>query len=137
MRVVPVLNVSGVGTCSADPKVSHNAKATSFANVLNLKRTTSKINFRPLINEVRVENHDTTLPKAIMKSILCRYVNTFDGYFVGTTIAFPIVQNYVTNTWGKFGLNERSLWSNGNMIHVTTMIMKMITLMIVVYLRPN
>ena len=41
-----------------------------------------------------------------MESVLGRYENTLVGFFVGKTIAFPIVQNHVTNTWGKFGLKK-------------------------------
>ncbi|GKE83769.1 hypothetical protein Tco_1557511, partial [Tanacetum coccineum] len=35
-----------------------------------------------------------------------RFENSLVGYFVGKSLAFPIVQNYVNNTWGKFGLQK-------------------------------
>ena len=67
--------------------------STSFTNVLSPKCITGKVNFRPLVNENRIENHDTLLPKTAMES-------------VGMKISFPIVQIYVTNTWGKFCLKK-------------------------------
>ncbi|PWA74994.1 hypothetical protein CTI12_AA247180 [Artemisia annua] len=43
--------------------------STSFANMLKHGRNLKKINFRPLVNENRVGNHDT-VPKAAMESVL-------------------------------------------------------------------
>lgn len=54
---------------------------TSFANVVNPERVTRKVNFRSLVNEVRIENHDTLLPKAAMEGVLNRYDNTLVGFF--------------------------------------------------------
>ena len=86
--------------------VQSTVKPTSYASLLNNEPMKKKVNFRPLINEVRVDNHDTMLPKAAMETVLNRYDNTLVGYFVGKNIAFPIVQNYVINTWGKFDLKK-------------------------------
>lgn len=80
--------------------------STSFVSMLNANRNPCKVNFRQLINEDQVANHDTKLPKEAMESVLCRYENTLVGYFIGKAIAFPIVQNYVTNTWKKFGVQK-------------------------------
>ncbi|GKE26904.1 hypothetical protein Tco_1442288 [Tanacetum coccineum] len=33
-----------------------------------------------------------------------RFVNTAYGYFLGKRVAYPVVANYVRNTWGKYGL---------------------------------
>ncbi|GJS95060.1 ribonuclease H-like domain-containing protein [Tanacetum coccineum] len=33
-----------------------------------------------------------------------RYDNSLVGFFVGKSLAFPVVQNYVNNVWSKFGL---------------------------------
>ena len=88
---------------------SHNpigGGAASFANVLQPERVPRKVNFRPLVNANHIDNHDTLLPKAAMEGVLSRYDNTLVGYFIGKNIAFPLVQNYVTNTWGKFGLKK-------------------------------
>jgi hypothetical protein len=86
---------------------------SSFANVVNATRNVRIVNFRALVSEDRVDNHDTMLPMAAMKKVLSRYDNTLAGYFLGKTIAFPLVQNYVTNTWGKFGLQKLMKNSDG------------------------
>nr|GEV57668.1 phospholipase-like protein [Tanacetum cinerariifolium] len=51
----------------------------SFASLLNAERTPNKVNFRFLVNENRVENHDTMLPFAAMEKILSIYDNTLVG----------------------------------------------------------
>ncbi|GJU57213.1 reverse transcriptase domain-containing protein [Tanacetum coccineum] len=33
-----------------------------------------------------------------------RFVNTVYGFFLGKRVAYPVVANYVRNTWGKHGL---------------------------------
>ncbi|GKB84246.1 alpha-L-fucosidase 1 [Tanacetum coccineum] len=37
-----------------------------------------------------------------IKAISERFVNTTYGFFLGKRVAYPIVANYVRNTWGKF-----------------------------------
>ncbi|GJS72429.1 hypothetical protein Tco_0705270 [Tanacetum coccineum] len=104
-------------TCSNEAAPTPNAAATgpknfphsnpvSFASIFNSKQVNKKLNFRSFVNEERVENSDTMLSKAAMESIKNRYVNSLVGYFVGKSLAFPVVQNYVNNTWGKFGLQK-------------------------------
>ena len=65
-----------------------------------------KVNFRALVNEDRVDNHDTMLPMAAINKVLSRYDNTLVGYFLVKTIVFSLVQNFVTNSWGKFGFQK-------------------------------
>ncbi|GKB10950.1 retrovirus-related pol polyprotein from transposon TNT 1-94 [Tanacetum coccineum] len=104
-------------TCSNEAAPTPNAAATgpnnfphskpvSFASILNSEQVNKKLNFRSFVNEERVENSDTVLPKAAMERVKNRYVNSLVGYFVGKNLAFPVVQNYVNNTWGKFGLQK-------------------------------
>ena len=70
------------------------------------KLKTQRVNFRSLVNEERVVNHDIVLPQSAIDSISNRYANSLVGCFIGKSIAFPVVQNYVTNTWGQFGLQN-------------------------------
>ncbi|GJS26098.1 polypyrimidine tract-binding protein homolog 2 isoform X1 [Tanacetum coccineum] len=35
-----------------------------------------------------------------------KFANSIFGYFVGKTIAFILVKNYVVNTWGKYGFQK-------------------------------
>ncbi|XP_071699632.1 uncharacterized protein [Rutidosis leptorrhynchoides] len=34
------------------------------------------------------------------------YNNTLYGYFLGKRVAYPVVKNYVTNVWSKYGLDK-------------------------------
>ncbi|GKB42357.1 nucleotide-binding alpha-beta plait domain-containing protein [Tanacetum coccineum] len=76
----------------------------SFASVLNSEHTSKKLNFRTLVNDERVGNYDFVLPKSAIDDV--KNINSLVGYFVGKSLAFPIVQNYVKNTWGKFGFQK-------------------------------
>ncbi|GJS20443.1 hypothetical protein Tco_0449075 [Tanacetum coccineum] len=41
-----------------------------------------------------------------------RFVNTVYGFFLGKRVAYPVVANYVRNTWGKYGLVKSMLNSS-------------------------
>ncbi|GKB90549.1 hypothetical protein Tco_0962821 [Tanacetum coccineum] len=80
----------------------------SFAAVVTYDVATpvTKSKFRTLINDEQVANADVVLPVATLSAAQLRYVNSLVGYFVGKNVAFPLVQNYLTNTWGKFGFQK-------------------------------
>ncbi|GJZ28565.1 reverse transcriptase domain-containing protein [Tanacetum coccineum] len=65
-----------------------------------------KINFRSLVNDEKVENSDTVLLRAAIDKVKSKFANSLVGYFIGKSIAFQLVQNYVTNTWSKFGFEK-------------------------------
>ncbi|GJS75277.1 hypothetical protein Tco_0725158 [Tanacetum coccineum] len=71
-----------------------NAVKSSFVDVANSE---------PLID---VEGSDFVLPIATITVIQHKYENYLVGYCVGKSVAFPLVQNYVTNTWGKYGFQK-------------------------------
>ncbi|GJW32958.1 hypothetical protein Tco_0052990 [Tanacetum coccineum] len=77
----------------------------SFAAVLT-NNPSSKSKFRSLLNSEKVENADVVLPLATFTAAQQRYANSLVGYFVGKNVAFPLVQNYVSNTWSKFGFQK-------------------------------
>ncbi|GJY80087.1 hypothetical protein Tco_0492838 [Tanacetum coccineum] len=91
---------------ATSPENIPHSKPVSFASILNSEQVNKKVNFRSFVNEERMENSYTVLPKAAMESVKNRYVNSLVGYFVGKSLAFPVVRNYVNNTWGKFGLQK-------------------------------
>ncbi|GJW08455.1 reverse transcriptase domain-containing protein [Tanacetum coccineum] len=91
---------------STDATGSPNTMIGTFASLLKPERTTMKINFYSLRNEEQVVNSDVVIPKHAKDKVMCQYENTLVGYFVGKSIAFPLVQNYVNNTWSKFGLQK-------------------------------
>ncbi|GJV19242.1 hypothetical protein Tco_1368262 [Tanacetum coccineum] len=108
-----------VGSCFATATVG-----SSFASKFHLESVkedapivNKRVNFRTLINEESVANHDTVLPKAAKERVMSRYDNTPVGYFVGKSLAFQIVQNYVKKTWAKFGLSKLMKTDNGGRIN--------------------
>ncbi|GJU11469.1 hypothetical protein Tco_1133865 [Tanacetum coccineum] len=42
--------------------------------------------------------------KKSIRAISERFANTAYGFFLGMCVAYPVVANYVKNTWGKYGL---------------------------------
>ncbi|GKA43629.1 nucleotide-binding alpha-beta plait domain-containing protein [Tanacetum coccineum] len=88
------------------PKKIPHSKPVLFASILSSEKVHKKVNFRSFVNEERVENSYTVLLKAAMESVKNRYVNSLVGYFIGKSLAFPVVQNYVNNTWEEFGLQK-------------------------------
>nr|GEV35056.1 hypothetical protein [Tanacetum cinerariifolium] len=91
-------NVEGCHGGNETVKSTPNATQPGIRN--------KKGNFRILMSEERIENHDIVLPKAAIDKVINRYENSLVGFFVGKSVAFPIVQNYVKNTWGQFGLEK-------------------------------
>ncbi|GJZ29215.1 retrotransposon protein, putative, ty1-copia subclass [Tanacetum coccineum] len=55
---------------------------------------------------------DVVVPVESIRAISERFVNTAYGFFLGKRVAYPVVANYVRNTWGKFGLVKSMLNSS-------------------------
>nr|GEY97319.1 hypothetical protein [Tanacetum cinerariifolium] len=82
---------------------------SSYANVTHKPRG-KKVNFRTLFTP-KGNGIDVVV---LMKSIHVkskRFANTTYGFFLGKRVAYPVVANYVRNTWGKYGL-VRSMFSS-------------------------
>ncbi|GJV52927.1 retrovirus-related pol polyprotein from transposon TNT 1-94 [Tanacetum coccineum] len=79
---------------------------SSFASTLKSDHGSKNLKFRSLVNTERVDNHDVVLPKSAIDSVKHIYENSLVGFFVGKGVAFHLVQNYVMNTWSKFGLEK-------------------------------
>ncbi|GKA12268.1 beta-caryophyllene synthase [Tanacetum coccineum] len=47
---------------------------------------------------------DVIISVESIRAISERFANTVYGFFFGKRVAYPIVANYVRNTWGKYGL---------------------------------
>ncbi|GKE07755.1 hypothetical protein Tco_1411306, partial [Tanacetum coccineum] len=88
-------------------------KEGSFASLLSPKEVTIKLHFRTLVNKEKVECSDCVLPKAAANLVKSRYENSIVGFFVGKDPSFPVVQNYVSNTWSKFGFKKVIRNDNG------------------------
>ncbi|GJS40889.1 hypothetical protein Tco_0565932 [Tanacetum coccineum] len=69
-----------------------------------------------LRNEEVAEGAVVALPFEAVEEVSARFTNTLYGYFIGKRLAFSLVENYVKNTWAKFGptvnsINMMSLFS--------------------------
>ncbi|GKB23312.1 nucleotide-binding alpha-beta plait domain-containing protein [Tanacetum coccineum] len=89
------------------------AKTTTDANDDPSHVPSKKLNFRSFVNEEKVENSNIVLPRDAIDKVKNKYENSLVGYFIGKSLAFPIVQNYVNNTWGKFRLQKLMRNDNG------------------------
>ncbi|GKD12423.1 hypothetical protein Tco_1196830 [Tanacetum coccineum] len=65
-----------------------------------------------LTNEEKVTGADVALPIAAIDEICDQFANTVYGYFIGSKLAFPIVEKYVCNAWAKYGF-VRVIFRNG------------------------
>ncbi|GJS72432.1 hypothetical protein Tco_0705273 [Tanacetum coccineum] len=72
------------------PKPNEGTRTDEAVNV------STRVDFRALVNEERVA----------IEKVKNRIENSLVGYFVGKSVAFSIVQNYVKNTWAQFGLQN-------------------------------
>ncbi|GKD24957.1 retrotransposon protein, putative, ty1-copia subclass [Tanacetum coccineum] len=81
---------------------------SSYANITG-KPSGKKVNvltlFTPGGNGI-----DVVVPVDSIRAITERFANTAYGFFLGKKVAYPVVANYVRNTWGKYGL-VRSMFS--------------------------
>nr|GEZ20837.1 hypothetical protein [Tanacetum cinerariifolium] len=78
----------------------------SFLNVVTAEKTNPKLNFRSLVNQKRVEDSDCMLHVENVLAAQLKFANLLAGFFVDKKVAFQLVQNYVSNTWGKFGFQK-------------------------------
>ncbi|GJX68174.1 hypothetical protein Tco_0303901, partial [Tanacetum coccineum] len=88
----------------AAPKCSN--LGGSFASLLKPKEATNKVHFRTLVNDESVVSADCVLPKDAAAKVKGRYENSIVGFFLGKDPSFPVVQQYVSNTWRKFGFER-------------------------------
>ncbi|GKE09994.1 stigma-specific STIG1 family protein, partial [Tanacetum coccineum] len=51
---------------------------------------------------------DVVVPVESIRAISESFANIAYGFFLGNRVAYPIVANYVRNTWGKYGLFIRN-----------------------------
>lgn len=78
----------------------------TFASVVTAEKITTKIRFRTLVSNVQVEQSDCVLPMEHVTAAQNKFANSLVGFFLGKSVAFTLVQNYVSNTWGKFGFQK-------------------------------
>nr|GFA20130.1 hypothetical protein [Tanacetum cinerariifolium] len=89
------LNIK-LGTTMAgnSPGESSNSNVTG-------KPSGTKVNFHTLFTQ-KGNDIDVVIPVESIRAISERFANTSYGFFLGKRVAYPVVANYVRNTWGKY-----------------------------------
>ncbi|GKD60793.1 zinc knuckle CX2CX4HX4C containing protein, partial [Tanacetum coccineum] len=77
------------------------------------KPNKSKGNFRSLPPEYLCEGAKFSIPRKVVETVSARFANTLYGYFIGKRIAFSVMEYYVRNNWGKYGLTRIMMNSKG------------------------
>nr|GEW92373.1 hypothetical protein [Tanacetum cinerariifolium] len=67
------------------------------------------IKIKEMRNEVSVNGAAVTILMKAIESVNACFVNTLYGYFIDNRLAFSLVENYVKNTWAKYGLKRIQL----------------------------
>ncbi|GJY89489.1 retrotransposon protein, putative, ty1-copia subclass [Tanacetum coccineum] len=75
---------------------------SSYANVTG-KPSGKKLNIHTFFTP-RGNGIDVVVPVESIRDISERFANTTYGFFLGKRVTYPVVANYVRNTWGKYGL---------------------------------
>ncbi|GJZ83287.1 zinc knuckle CX2CX4HX4C containing protein [Tanacetum coccineum] len=73
-----------------------------------VKGSSSKkaVRIKEMRNSEVVAGARVAIPLEAVEEVRSRFANTLYGYFIGKRLAFPLVENYVKNTWAKFGLKR-------------------------------
>ncbi|GJW84185.1 hypothetical protein Tco_0157330 [Tanacetum coccineum] len=94
---------------SSIPTGSAFRASSSFADVTQKMSSNKVVKVKELRNNECVEGAAVAIPFAEVEAVCSRFANTLYGYFIGKRLAFPLVENYVKNTWGKYGLKRIQL----------------------------
>ncbi|GJZ72883.1 beta-caryophyllene synthase, partial [Tanacetum coccineum] len=99
----------GVTQFVVDMTAGNAPGKSSYANITG-KPSAKKVNVRTLFTP-RGNGIDVVVPVDSIRAVSARFANTAYGFFLGKKMAYPVVANYVRNTWGKYGL-VRSMFSS-------------------------
>ncbi|GJU48746.1 putative retrotransposon gag domain, aspartic peptidase domain protein [Tanacetum coccineum] len=86
-------------------------KPAYFVSMFKDNTSKKTVYLSELKNDECVSGADVSILLASVDEVSDRFANTLCGYFIGKRLAFPIVKNYVKNTWAKYGL-ERVMLRN-------------------------
>ncbi|GKE41491.1 cytokinin dehydrogenase 3-like protein [Tanacetum coccineum] len=103
MGSFPPLSTLGTTTAGNAPGKS------SYANITG-KPSGKKVNVHTLFTPGG-NGIDVVVPVDSIQAISERFANTAYGFFLGKKMAYPVVANYVRNTWAKYG-HVRSMFSS-------------------------
>ncbi|GKC79275.1 hypothetical protein Tco_1130049 [Tanacetum coccineum] len=96
-----------------------NAGPTLFATLLKGDTSRKSVNFCTLVTPASNGAH-VVVSKESVYVVNERLNNTVYGFFLGKSLAYPIVENYVKNTWSKFGL-VKSMMTKGRPSYIRAM----------------
>ncbi|GJZ88503.1 zinc knuckle CX2CX4HX4C containing protein, partial [Tanacetum coccineum] len=97
------------GETSQQQQGPQSVGSSSFVSVLNNKTMKKVVKIKELRNDTRVEGAAVAIPFEAVEEVSARFANTLFGYFIGKRLAFRLVENYVQNTWAKYGLKRVQL----------------------------
>ncbi|GJZ92617.1 reverse transcriptase domain, reverse transcriptase zinc-binding domain protein [Tanacetum coccineum] len=100
---------SNVSITNTTESSAENAKPASFAKIVQDKPIKKAVKITELRNSKVVEGAAIAIPIKAVEEVSSRFANTLYGYFIGKRLAFPLVENYVKNTWAKYGLKHIQL----------------------------
>ncbi|GJT60832.1 zinc knuckle CX2CX4HX4C containing protein [Tanacetum coccineum] len=87
------------------PPIGNIPSPMSFANLVNGDSRRKTVNFHPLFTPAK-NGVDLYVSKESVSVVNDRFNNKVYGFFLGKRMAYHVVENYVKNTWTKFGLGK-------------------------------
>ncbi|GJT53586.1 zinc knuckle CX2CX4HX4C containing protein [Tanacetum coccineum] len=93
-----------------------NTLSTSYAGAAganNKDQPKVMSNFHHLVAYPVFNGVDISILRKVVKKVSSRFENTLYGYFIGKRMAFPVVEYYARNNWGKHGLKRIMMNSKG------------------------
>nr|GEW96652.1 RNA-directed DNA polymerase, eukaryota [Tanacetum cinerariifolium] len=90
---------------------THGIHSPASANEENMNDVGTKVGPTSASNTLG-NGVDVLLPVKSIRAISEWFANMAHGFFLGKRVAYPVVANYVKNTWGKYGLVKTMLNSS-------------------------
>nr|GEV97029.1 hypothetical protein [Tanacetum cinerariifolium] len=103
-------NINDAGTKVGPTLTGNTSGMYSYANVTGVP-SRKALNFRTLFTP-EGNGVDVVVPVEFIRAISEWFDNTAYGFFLGKRMAYPVVANYVKNTWGKYELVKSILNSS-------------------------
>ncbi|GKC11044.1 hypothetical protein Tco_1007826 [Tanacetum coccineum] len=117
MNVIPMKPIGTVLFSSNDvtkgPVLTVNIKGpVSFAKLVTREPRKKTVNFRTLLSPAS-NRSDVAISLESVRAVSEHFANSVYGFFLGKRVAYPVVENYVKNTWSKYGL-VKSIMNSSN-----------------------
>ncbi|GKE50324.1 zinc knuckle CX2CX4HX4C containing protein [Tanacetum coccineum] len=96
--------------------VDINTKSTSYAGATGastMAQPQVNSNFRPLVADPVFNGVNISIPCKVVEKVSACLEHTLYGYFIGKRLAFPVVEYYARNNWGKHGLKRFMMNTKG------------------------